>query len=138
MRFLLDTHTFIWFVMDNSSLSTAAKDLIEDERNEKLLSIVSIWEMAIKHSVGKLSFAQPFQAFIEHQMQRNSMSLLNLKILHVNILATLPLHHRDPFDRLLIAQSIVENLPIVGIDTAFDSYAVQRLWSGENDEQAAG
>jgi PIN domain nuclease of toxin-antitoxin system len=128
MRLLLDTHTFIWFVTDNPRLSITAKALIEDEDNEKLLSIASIWEMAIKHSLGKLSFELPFMVFIEQQMLQNSVSLLNVQISHLNLVANLPLHHRDPFDRLIIAQSMVEQFPVVGLDKVFDSYSVQRLW----------
>jgi PIN domain nuclease of toxin-antitoxin system len=128
MRLLLDTHTFIWFVTDNPRLSLTAKALIEDEYNEKLLSIASIWEMAIKHSLGKLNFELPFMVFIEQQMLQNSMSLLNVQISHLNVVANLSLHHRDPFDRLIIAQAMVEQIPIVGVDKVLDSYSVQRLW----------
>ena len=128
MKILLDTHTFIWFVTDSSRLSTTAKALIEDEYNEKLLSIASIWEMGIKHSIGRLTFELPFMTFIESQLQQNSMEILNIRIEHLDVVANLPLHHRDPFDRLIIAQAMVEQLPIVGVDKAFDSYAVRRLW----------
>ncbi len=128
MRLLLDTHTFIWFVTDNPRMRLTAKTLIEDEYNEKLLSIASIWEMAIKHSIGKLTFELPFIDFIVLQMQQNSMELLNIRIEHLNVVADLPLHHRDPFDRLIIAQAVIEQIPIVGSDKAFDSYSVQRLW----------
>lgn len=128
MRLLLDTHTFIWFVTDSPRISITAKTLIEDEYNEKLLSIASIWEMAIKHSIGKLTFELPFMSFITSQMQQNSMELVNIQIEHLNVVANLPLHHRDPFDRLIIAQAMVEQMPVVGSDKAFDSYSVQRLW----------
>ena len=114
MRLLLDTHTFIWFVTDSPRLSTTAKLLIENEFNEKVLSVASVWEMAIKHSIGKLSFELPFKNFVAQQMEQNSMNLLNVNILHLDVVANLPLHHRDPFDRLIIAQAIVEEIPIVG------------------------
>lgn len=127
MKLLLDTHTFIWFVTDSPRISNTAKTLIEDEYNEKLLSIASVWEMAIKHSTGKLTFELPFISFTTSQMQQNSMQLLNIQIEHLNVVADLPLHHRDPFDRLIIAQATVEQMPIVGIDKVFDSYSVQRL-----------
>ncbi len=128
MRLLLDTHTFIWFVTDSPRLSTTAKALIENEYNEKLLSVASAWEMAIKHSIGKLNFELPFQNFLERQMKQNSMSLLNVQIIHLDVVANLPLHHRDPFDRLIIAQAIVEQIPIVGRDEVFDLYPIERLW----------
>lgn len=128
MKLLLDTHTFIWFVTDDPKLSSIAKRLIEDEHNEKSFSIASIWEMAIKHSIGKLNFDLPLCRFLEQQMSLNSMTSLNIELKHLDVIATLPLHHRDPFDRLLIAQAMVEGLPIVGVDAAFDAYEIQRLW----------
>ena len=128
MRLLLDTHTFIWYVTNNPKLSLTAQQLINDGTNEVLLSIVSIWEMAIKHSVGKLSFELPFEIFISQQLAINNFDLLNIQVSHVNIIANLPLHHRDPFDRLIIAQAMVEQIPVVGMDEAFDSYPIQRLW----------
>lgn len=124
MRFLLDTHTFIWFVTDSPRLSDRAKQLIEDDYHEKLLSPASIWEMAIKHSTGKLNFATPFPQFIEQQIGLNSIDLFN----HINVVSTLAFHHRDPFDRLLISQAFVENIPILSIDIAFDAYPIQRVW----------
>lgn len=128
MRLLLDTHTFIWFVINSPRLSVVVRGLIEDENNEKLLSIASVWEMAIKHSSGKLSFSLPFREFIEQQLSINSMELLNINLEHTYVVATLPLHHRDPFDRLLIAQAMVDKIPILTADSAFDAYPVQRLW----------
>ena len=128
MKLLLDTHTFIWFVTDSRQLSTTAKTLIENEYNEKLFSVASVWEMTIKHSIRKLSFELPFKNFVEQQMQQNSMSLLNVQFVHLDIVANLPLHHRDPFDRLIIAQAMVERIPIVGTDRIFDSYPIERLW----------
>ena len=128
MRFLLDTHTFIWFVTDSPRLSTRVKELIEDEYNEKLLSTVSIWEMAIKHSVGKLNFGVPFPKFIEQQIQLNSLDLLPIEISHINAVSILEFYHRDPFDRLLISQALVENIPILSVDIAFDAYPIQRVW----------
>lgn len=103
MRLLLDTHTFIWFVTNSSKLSISVKALIEDENNEKLLSIASIWEMAIKQSTGKLSFSQPFQIFIQQQLSLNSINVLAINLDHLAVIASLSLHYRDPFDRPLIS-----------------------------------
>lgn len=128
MKLLLNTHTFIWFITDNPQLSSSAKALIEDELNEKVLSLASIWEMAVKCSIGKLRFDLPFQSFIEQQLVQNSLDLMKIEVSHLSTVATLPLHHRDPFDRLLIAQAIVEKMPIVGADQMFDSYGIERLW----------
>lgn len=125
---MLDTHTFIWFVTDSPKLSVIVKQLIEDENNEKLLTTASVWEMAIKYSSGKLSFGQPFRVFIEQQITLNSIDLLNINLSHIDIVATLALHHRDPFDRLLIAQAMVEQIPILSAAKAFDAYLIQRIW----------
>ena len=128
MKLLLDTHSFLWFVLDHPHLSTSAKTLIEDRNNQRLLSIASIWEMAIKQSIGKLSFALPYESFLHQQLQVNQIQVLGIEMSHATLVAKLPLHHRDPFDRLLIAQAMVENLPLVSTDIVFDDYAVQRLW----------
>jgi PIN domain nuclease of toxin-antitoxin system len=128
MRVLLDTHILIWFVLDSPQLSVRVKRLIEDENNEKLLSIASIWEMAIKQNTGKLSFGLPFKEFVEQQLNINSIDLLHINLDHIDVISTLPQHHRDPFDRLIIAQAIVEDIPILSIDGAFDAYPIQRLW----------
>ncbi|MHC5724714.1 MAG: type II toxin-antitoxin system VapC family toxin [Nostoc sp.] len=128
MILLLNTHTFIWYVTDNSRLSNQVLELINDQNNEILLSIASLWEIAIKQNLGKLRFNQPFEIFITQQLNLNDFRLLDIKISHVTIVATLPLHHRDPFDRILIAQSIVENTPILSADQIFDAYLIRRIW----------
>lgn len=128
MKILLDTHAFLWFIMGSPNLSSSARALIEDVTNEKLFSVASLWEMAIKLSLGKLTLSAPFGLMIPQQLSLNSIELLNIKIEHTATVAFLPFHHRDPFDRLLIAQAIVEEIPIISIDTAFDAYSVTRLW----------
>ncbi|MBW4630966.1 MAG: type II toxin-antitoxin system VapC family toxin [Iphinoe sp. HA4291-MV1] len=128
MRLLLDTHTFIWFFTGNTKISNQVRVLIENEDNEKLLSTASVWEMAIKQSTGKLSFHLPFKIFIEQQLKLNDFNLLDINLDHLSVVATLPLYHRDPFDRLLIAQSIVEKIPILSTDSALDAYPIERLW----------
>ncbi|MBE9184018.1 type II toxin-antitoxin system VapC family toxin [Microcoleus sp. LEGE 07076] len=128
MRLLLDTHTFIWYVTDNPRLSANVKLLIEDENNEKLVSIASIWEMAIKHSIGRLNFSLPFMEFVRQQLSVSNIGLLEININHIEVVASLPLHHRDPFDRLIIAQSMAEQIPVLSVDAIFDAYAIARLW----------
>lgn len=128
MRLLLDTHTFLWFIADDSRLSTQARSLIEDAANDIVLSIASVWEMAIKISLGKLSLDTPFATFIPEQLRLNQIDLLGINIEHLSALVSLPFYHRDPFDRLLIAQAIVENIPLIGVDEAFDAYPSVRLW----------
>ncbi|MEH2234733.1 type II toxin-antitoxin system VapC family toxin [Nostoc sp.] len=98
------------------------------KNNENLLSIASVWEMAINHSIGKVNFGLAFDEFIEQQIIRNGIELLPIAIGHITVVVTLPLHHRDPFDRILIAQSVVKNLPILSADKIFDAYPIERLW----------
>ena len=128
MNLLLDTHSFIWFVEDHPSLSPHARMLIEEATNDVFLSIANVWEMAIKVSLGKLSLSQPFDLFIPNQLLLNDITLLDITLSHTLRVATLPYHHRDPFDRLLIAQSLVEGMPLISIDSVLDAYGVNRLW----------
>lgn len=124
----LDTHSFLWFIAGDARLSPTARSAIEVEANDVLLGIGSLWEMAIKASIGKLSFDQPFDLLIPEQIDALSVGVLPMSIDHLVRVAALPFHHRDPFDRLLIAQALADGLPIVGADAAFDAYGVQRIW----------
>jgi len=128
MQILLDTHTFLWYILANPQLSARAKELIQDFENEKLLSIASPWETSIKISTGKLMLSEPLELYFDEQMRLNSVQMLPITLAHIALVATLSLHHRDPFDRMLIAQSLTEKIPIVSADTAFDQYGVTRLW----------
>lgn len=128
MRLLLDTHAFIWYTLNDEKLSNSAKILINNGNNQIFLSMASFWEMGIKHSIGKLRFKVPFDQFMEQQIYLNNFAILNIETTHIAIIASLPLHHRDPFDRLLIAQAMSEQIPIISIDLAFDAYPIQRLW----------
>ncbi|MCU0542889.1 MAG: type II toxin-antitoxin system VapC family toxin [Oscillatoriaceae cyanobacterium Prado104] len=128
MRLLLDTHTLIWFFAGDSQLSSIARILIEDEDNNKLVSVASIWEMAIKNSKGSLTFDLPFQAYIDQKLSLEDFNLLNIDLDHLNAIVTMPFHHKDPFDRLLIAQAMVERIPILSKDSAFDAYSINRIW----------
>lgn len=126
--YLLDTHTFLWFINDDNALSATAKALIKDPTNSIHLSIASVWEMAIKVSLGKLAVPSPFAVFVEEQLRENSILLLGITTAHTGVVATLPFHHRDPFDRLIIVQSLTEEFPVIGSDDVFDQYGVQRSW----------
>lgn len=131
MSFLLDTHTFLWFVNDHSSLSAAAKDCIEDEQSLIYLSAASIWEMAIKASLQKLAVPASLQDFIETHIAKNDIGILQITAEHAETVAQLPFPesgHRDPFDRMIIAQSICHDLAIITRDAAFDQYAIKGLW----------
>src|SRR5436190_21220639 len=98
MRLLLDTHTLLYFITGSSLLSPQARSLIEDPLNEKLVSVISLWEIAIKHSIGKLSLNAPFGALFPQQLTINGFDLLPVEVAHLTIVASLPFHHRDPFD----------------------------------------
>lgn len=128
MKLLLDTHSFLWFIGGDERLSLTARALIEDATNDVFLSVASLWEMAIKISLGRLQFAQPFETLISQQISVNRITVLNITISHTAKVAVLPFHHRDPFDRLLAAQALVEQMPIVSRDPEFDAYGVTRFW----------
>jgi PIN domain nuclease of toxin-antitoxin system len=128
MRLLLDTHTFLWFVWGSVHLSTAARAIIEDTANQVFVSVASIWEIAIKVGIGKLALAEPMDAFLVIGLDDTDVDLLPIERDHIIQVAALPLHHRDPFDRMLIAQAIVEQVPLVSADPAFDAYSITRIW----------
>jgi PIN domain nuclease of toxin-antitoxin system len=125
---LLDTHTVLWFWWADVRLSPAATALVSDPANRKLVSPATAWEVAIKVSLNKLDIGGPFRGFFPQQMLRTNFEWLLITDDHLSVIANLPFHHKDSFDRLLIAQASVEGIPIVGGDVAFDPYAVQRLW----------
>ena len=128
MRLLLDTHAFLWWIGDAPDLSGRARAAISSPRNECLLSIASCWEMAIKLSLGKLRLPGVFERFIPEQLAANAFQQLTIDFRHVSKVATLPFHHRDPFDRLLAAQAIEEECAIVSADPVFRKYGVKRIW----------
>jgi PIN domain nuclease of toxin-antitoxin system len=128
MRLLLDTHTFLWFVTSDPLLSAAALALVVDPGNDILISPATYWEVAIKVSIGKYPLTVPFDLFFTEGIDGNDISILPLEIRHAAILSALPMHHKDPFDRMIIAQAMVEQIPIVSIDEALDAYAITRLW----------
>lgn len=129
MKFLLDTHVLIWFIMGNTRLPVSLRSVIETVENQRLVSTASLWEIAIKMSLGKLDMGAPFEQLIPGQLIANRLDILPISVTHLYQVAQLPFHHRDPFDRLLIAQSLSENLPILSRDATFDHYAVQRIWA---------
>ena len=126
MAVLLDTHAFLWWCEDASELSKNAHRLIAEE--DCLISLISFWEIAVKISIGKLRLPSAFERYISDQMSANGFSILDLQFRHIARCAELPWHHRDPFDRLLISQAIVEELPLVSRDTVVGRYGVRRIW----------
>lgn len=129
MSYLLDTSSFLWFVSGDFRLSSSAQAVLENEGSDIYLSVASIWELAIKANLGRgLDLPRPFPEFIDIELQEDRFQLLNINVAHLKRVAELPLFHRDPFDRLIIAQSQVEDMPIITSDAAFDAYALQRVW----------
>jgi PIN domain nuclease of toxin-antitoxin system len=128
MQLLLDTHSFIWWSINSEKLSVTGQDLLFDRNNRLFLSVASVWEMQIKLQLGKLQLNPSLQELINNQITINNLEILSIDLAHIWTLATLIHYHKDPFDRLLISQSITEIMPILSIDEIFDLYPVQRIW----------
>lgn len=130
MNLLLDTHTFLWVAgrQQFALLPKATREILEDGANTLWLSLASIWELSIKVSIGKLQLTESVIDLVQFQQAQIGIRLLPITLAHLELIETLPFHHKDPFDRLLIAQAQVENLTVVSIDAAFDAYSVNRLW----------
>jgi PIN domain nuclease of toxin-antitoxin system len=118
----------LWFFWDDPRLSVAAKAVIEDPDNRKLVSIASCWEIAIKIGVGKLNLGESSRSFLRREISRNNFELLPISLDHATMVEGLVMHHRDPFDRLLSAQVMADGLSLVSADAIFDGYGVSRLW----------
>ncbi len=127
MRFLLDTHIFIWWNDEPERLSPRALELCENPSNTLVLSVASVWEMQIKYQLGKLTLSAPLQTIIESQMRNNGLEILPVTLPHVLALQNLPPIHKDPFDRLIIAQSNAENVSLLSIDAVFEQYQANLL-----------
>jgi PIN domain nuclease of toxin-antitoxin system len=125
---LLDTHVLLWFLRDDPQLSQPAKTSIQDPANRKLVSIASCWEIAIKAGLGKLKLSEPAATLLAREIPRNSFELLPITLSHATAVETLPPHHKDPFDRLLVVQSLAEGTRLVSHDSQLDRYGVVRLW----------
>jgi PIN domain nuclease of toxin-antitoxin system len=128
MNLLLDTHAFLWFCQDDPALSASAKAAIEDPTNRKIVSVASCWEIAIKAGLGKLHLGEPAGTYIPAALAQTGFELLPISLSHATGVESLPLHHRDPFDRLLVAQAIADGVEIVSGDAALDLYPIRRLW----------
>lgn len=128
MNLLLDTHAFLWWVNDNP-LPEVTRSAIAEPMNPVYLSTASIWEMAIKAGLGKLSLPEPAARFAREQCRKNRFRLLSIRLSHLVEVERLPMHHRDPFDRLLVAQARATQWPLVSADQALDAYQVSRFWA---------
>lgn len=128
MRLLLDTHAFLWAIAEEERLSQRVRDLLQDLNNDVLVSLASIWEIAIKAGLGHLDVPDDLEGFIAKQLSRTGIAMLPIEFRHVVGVRDLPMHHRDPFDRLLIAQSRIERIPIISVDARFNAYGVDIVW----------
>lgn len=128
MECLIDTHTLLWIVTDDVQLSKKARRIFLDEQNEIFISITSLWEIAIKVSLKRLNLNQTLNEFYIRHVVGNKIRLLDLKVEHLEVLETLSFHHRDPFDRLIISQAIVEKIPLLSNDKVLSKYPIKRIW----------
>jgi len=128
MKLLLDTHTFIWIVSDSSKLSNKVATLFSSEENQVYLSSVNLWEIQIKTQLGKLKLDGTLSDIVSKQISENQLEPLSVNFDHVMQLDNLPIHHKDPFDRLLIAQAQSEELTLLSKDAVFEQYDVQVIW----------
>ncbi len=128
MKSLIDTHALLWFAGGSPKLSSTARRRIEDVRGERYVSVASIWEIAIKVSLGRLRLDAELGELVATDIVGSSIAVLDVRKEHAVAVARLPFHHRDPFDRLLVAQAIVEGLDVVTADPAFAQYGVKRVW----------
>ena len=126
--YLLDTHTFLWLATDDQRLSQTARQRVLDPTTELFLSVGSVWELAIKKSLGRVELTVPLSWLVDEQLKHLRANLLNIRREHALLVESLPFHHRDPFDRLLIAQAIAEDLSLLSADHQLDPYTVTRVW----------
>jgi PIN domain nuclease of toxin-antitoxin system len=128
MRLLVDTHALLWFRQGSSELSDVSKQTIEDPANDVFVSAATLWEIAIKVSLGKLDLPAPYGEYVARLLDESAFAVIGAEAAHFAVVSSLVFHHRDPFDRLLAAQCLVEQMPIVSADATFDAYGVQRIW----------
>ena len=128
MRALLDTHTFLWWISDSGRLSKRAYEFIEKPSNTIYFSSVSCWEISIKSTLGSIQFPKKMESFIAEQISINSFEPLSLNISHAVNIRVLPQHHKDPFDRMLISQSQIEDMPLITGDKLISKYKIELIW----------
>jgi len=128
MKYLIDTHTFLWIIEDNKNLTDKVRTIYIDNSNEIYLSVASIWEMAIKISLNKLSIHGQLVKFMDRHAIENNIRLLSIQPHHIFPIENLTFHHRDPFDRLLLSQCLQEKMHLLSKDAEFDKYGITRIW----------
>ncbi len=129
MRILIDTHCWLWWITEPNKLQDGARRQIQDRNNTICLSAASSWEIAIKYSIGKLELPEPPERFVPKRLARDAISSLGIEHIHALHVASLPFHHRDPFDRLIISQAQIEHIPIMTVDLQFEPYDVEIIWA---------
>ena len=128
MRLLLDTHAFLWFIQEDDKLTSTALKYIQDEENQLYLSVASLWEVAIKTNLGKMKLDGTFEQFFIHHLRENRCLLMPIRFSDIVSVSTLPHHHRDPFDRMLVAQTLMHKYPLISSDAGLDAYGIERIW----------
>lgn len=128
MKVLLDTHAFLWAIREDERLSPRAREIFIAGSNELFLSVASVWEILLKVQVGKIRFEEPAVGYLKRQIFKNNIRMLPILMDHVAHLESLPLHHRDPFDRILVAQSMEENLSLLSADPLMQRYSLAVIW----------
>jgi PIN domain nuclease of toxin-antitoxin system len=128
LKVLLDTHAFLWIIGNDPRLSRSARDIFVCPENEVALSVASIWEILLKAATGKFTFPRPAGPFLRAELRKTSVTVLPILLQHVLRVEQLPLHHRDPFDRIILAQAVEEQIPLVSADSKLRLYPVQVLW----------
>ncbi len=129
MKVLLDTHAFLWFIRGDPRLSAPARDAILDPSAERWLSVASLWEMAINVSLGRLTLGLSLDDLVRQHVEGNGMSVRPVRTTGLDVLAALPFHHKDPFDRLLLAQALTDDATVISRDEAFPPYGARLLWN---------
>jgi PIN domain nuclease of toxin-antitoxin system len=128
LRLLIDTHVLLWWLLGSEALATRARAMIADAENETFVSAASAWELSIKYKLGKLPTAAPLMANLPGAIVGENFAELPITVRHAQQAANLPMLHKDPFDRMLIAQALAESLVLVSNERLFDAYGVARLW----------
>ena len=128
-RVLLDTHALLWFLFRDARLPAMARGIIEDPGIRNVISVASLWEVTIKVQLGKLDLGLGVDAFFDAHIRGTDVDLLEIRLVHLSRYAALPMHHRDPFDRLLVAQAASTATPILTGDSAISAYEVETLWA---------
>jgi PIN domain nuclease of toxin-antitoxin system len=128
MRALLDTHTFLWWVTNQPQLSPDVRAILSDRNHQIFFSVASGWEITIKAQLGRLELPNQLEYFIANQLAINSFQVLPIELKHALQIYHLPNHHKDPFDRILVAQSQVEDLPLLSVDKKISQYEIRMIW----------